>query len=82
VKCFRQEQDQVDPEVYESAINYLEQGFKLSERLEDRQSHRCVFSSLGIAYVVIEQPQKAISYLEKAGWQLSFPVIYTFKALI
>ena len=61
------EQDQVDPEVYESAINYLEQGFKLSERLEDRQSQSMCFSSLGIAYVVIEQPQKAIPYLEK-GW--------------
>ncbi|MGC1392744.1 MAG: tetratricopeptide repeat protein [Coleofasciculaceae cyanobacterium] len=61
------EQEQVEPEVYESAINYLEQGFKLSERLEDRQSQSMCFSSLGIAYVVIEQPEKAISYLEK-GW--------------
>lgn len=61
------EQEQLDPEVYEGAINYLEQGFKLSERLEDRQSQSMCFSSLGIAYVVIEQPQKAISYLEK-GW--------------
>jgi tetratricopeptide (TPR) repeat protein len=61
------EQEQVDPEVYESAINYLEQGFKLSERLEDRQSQSMCFSSLGIAYVVIEQPEKAIPYLEK-GW--------------
>ncbi|MEO8892972.1 MAG: tetratricopeptide repeat protein, partial [Coleofasciculaceae cyanobacterium] len=61
------EQEQVDPEVYESAIDYLEQGFKLSERLEDRQSQSMCFSSLGIAYVVIEQPEKAIPYLEK-GW--------------
>ncbi|MGB5960836.1 MAG: tetratricopeptide repeat protein [Coleofasciculaceae cyanobacterium] len=61
------EQEQVEPEVYESAINYLEQGFKLSERLEDRQSQSMCFSSLGIAYVVIEQPEKAIPYLEK-GW--------------
>lgn len=61
------EQDLVESEVYESAIQYLEQGLQVSERLEDRQSQAMCFSSLGIAYVVIEQPQKAIIYLEK-GW--------------
>lgn len=61
------EQDLVESEVYESAIQYLEQGLQVSERLEDRQSQAMCFSSLGIAYVVIEQPQKAIPYLEK-GW--------------
>lgn len=59
---------QVEPEVYESAIHYLEQGLELAERLSDRQSQALCFSSLGIAYVVIEQPQQAISYLEQ-GWQ-------------
>ncbi|MCA1994446.1 MAG: tetratricopeptide repeat protein, partial [Coleofasciculus sp. S288] len=62
------EQVQVEPEVYENAIHYLEQGLQLSERLADRQSQALCFSSLGIAYVVIGQPQKAISYLEQ-GWQ-------------
>jgi tetratricopeptide (TPR) repeat protein len=70
------ETKQVEPEVYESAIHYLEQGLQLSERLGDslwdsfasRQSQSLCFSSLGIAYVVIEQPQKAIAYLEQ-GWQ-------------
>ncbi len=59
---------QLEPEVYESAIHYLEQGLELAERLSDRQSQALCFSSLGIAYVVIEQPQQAISYLEQ-GWQ-------------
>jgi hypothetical protein len=40
----------------------------LSERLGDGQSQALCFSSLGIAYVVIQQPEKAIAYLEK-GWQ-------------
>jgi hypothetical protein len=54
--------------VYESAIHYLEQGLELSERLADGQSKALCFSSLGIAHVVIEQPQKAMTYLEQ-GWQ-------------
>ncbi len=70
------EQAQVEPEVYERAIEYLEQGLQLLERLGDSlgggyasgQSRALCFSSLGIAHVVIEQPQKAISYLEQ-GWQ-------------
>ncbi|HEY9610430.1 tetratricopeptide repeat protein [Allocoleopsis sp.] len=70
------EQAQLEPEVYERAIHYLEQGLQLLERLGDsvgggyasHQSKALGFSSLGIAYVVIEQPQKAITYLEQ-GWQ-------------
>jgi tetratricopeptide (TPR) repeat protein len=61
------EQAQVEPEVYESAIHYLEQGLELSERLADGQSKALCFSSLGIAHVVTEQPQKAMTYLEQ-GW--------------
>ncbi len=63
-----QDTQQVEPEVYENAIYYLEQGLQLSERLSDGQSQALCFSSLGIAYVVIQQPEKAIAYLEK-GWQ-------------
>lgn len=59
---------QLEPEVYENAIYYLEQGLQVSERLSDGQSQAMCFSSLGIAHVVIEQPQKAIAYLEQ-GWQ-------------
>ncbi len=70
------EQAQVEPEVYETAIHYLEQALQLLERLGDSlgggyasgQSQALCFSSLGIAYVVIEQPEKAIAYLEQ-GWQ-------------
>ena len=62
------EQDLVESEVYESAIQYLEQGLQGSERLGDGQSQAMCFSSLGIALVVIEQPKKAVVYLEK-GWQ-------------
>lgn len=62
------QQVNVEPEVYESAIHYLEQGLQLSERLGDSQSKAMCFSSLGIAHVVIEQPQQAITYLEK-GWE-------------
>lgn len=53
-----------EPETYEAAINYLEQGLKLSEKLGDIQSKALCFSSLGVAYLVIGQPQTAIKYLE------------------
>ncbi|MBW4616443.1 MAG: tetratricopeptide repeat protein [Desmonostoc vinosum HA7617-LM4] len=59
-----QELEQIEPETYEAAINYLEQGLKLSDKLGDIQSKALCFSSLGIAYLVIEQPQTAIQYLE------------------
>jgi tetratricopeptide (TPR) repeat protein len=70
------EQAQLEPEVYERAIDYLEQSLQLLARLGDslgggyasHQSQSLCFSSLGIAHVVIEQPQKAITYLEQ-GWQ-------------
>ena len=70
------EQAQLESEVYERAIQYLEQSLQLLARLGDslgggyasHQSQSLCFSSLGIAHVVIEQPQKAITYLEQ-GWQ-------------
>ena len=55
-----------EPEVYESAINYLEQGLKLAEKLNDLQSQALCFSSLGIAYLVTAQYPTAIKYLENA----------------
>ncbi|MDK2410401.1 tetratricopeptide repeat protein [Aphanizomenon sp. PH219] len=55
-----------EPEVYESAINYLEQGLKLAEKLNDLQSQALCFSSLGIAYLVTAQYPSAIKYLENA----------------
>jgi tetratricopeptide (TPR) repeat protein len=70
------EQAQSEPDVYERAIHYLEQGLQLLERVGDAlgggyasyQSKAFCLSSLGIAYVAIEQPQQALTYLE-LGWQ-------------
>jgi tetratricopeptide (TPR) repeat protein len=59
------QQDQLEPEVYESAIHYLEQGLQLAEKLADRQSQALCYSSLGIAYVTIDQPQEALQFLAK-----------------
>ncbi|ALF54192.1 tetratricopeptide repeat family protein [Nostoc piscinale CENA21] len=59
-----QQLEQVEPETYEMPINYLEQGLKLLERLGDIQSKALCLSSLGIAYLVIDQAQTAIKYLE------------------
>ncbi|MEC4813052.1 MAG: tetratricopeptide repeat protein [Scytonema sp. PMC 1069.18] len=53
-----------EPETYEMAINYLQQGLALSEKLGDVQSRALCFSSLGIAYLVIEEPQTAVKHLE------------------
>ena len=60
--------EDVEPEVYESAIGYLEQGLLLSERLGDRQSQAFCSSSLGIAKIALENAAGAIEYLVK-GWQ-------------
>jgi tetratricopeptide (TPR) repeat protein len=67
-----QQLERAEPEVYESAINYLQQGLQLSERLGDnygagfalQQSKALCCSSLGIAHIVLSQPQVAINYLE------------------
>ncbi len=63
-----QDSQEIEPEVYESAIHYLEQGRQLLERVGDRQSQSLCLSSLGIACVVTQQHEKAITYLEQ-GWQ-------------
>ena len=60
-----QQLEELEPETYETAINYLQQGLTLSERLGDLHSKALCVSSLGIAYLVIEQPQTAIKYLEE-----------------
>ena len=59
-----QQLEVIEPETYEMAINYLEQGLKLSEKLGDVQSKALCASSLGIAYLVIQQPQNAVKHLE------------------
>ncbi|WP_332865891.1 tetratricopeptide repeat protein [Pannus brasiliensis] len=52
-----------DPELYERSIEYLQQGLKLAGRLQDGQSRSLCCSSLGMAYVILEQPEKAIEIL-------------------
>jgi len=63
-----QQLERMEVEVYEAAINYLEQGLKLSEKLGDYQSRSLCYSSLGIAHIVLEQPQTALTYLTE-GWK-------------
>lgn len=54
--------------VDEMAIQYLQQGLKLAEQLGDGQSQALCHSSLGIAHMVLTQPQAAIAHLQR-GWQ-------------
>lgn len=56
--------EQIALETYETAIQYLQQGLKLSEQLGEIQSQALCFSSLGIAHLVLSQPQEAVKYLE------------------
>jgi tetratricopeptide (TPR) repeat protein len=62
--------EQLEPEVYETAIDWLQQGLKLSEGVANRQSQALCYNSLGVAYVTLGQLQMAIPYLEK-GVQLA-----------
>lgn len=55
----------IEAETHEMAIHYLQQGLALSEKLGDRQSQSLCYNSLGIAYVILEEPQTAVPYLEK-----------------
>jgi tetratricopeptide (TPR) repeat protein len=57
--------DQMDEEIYEQNITYLDRGLKLAETLEDKQSLALCYHSLGLAYLTIQQPDKAIDYLQQ-----------------
>jgi tetratricopeptide (TPR) repeat protein len=57
--------DLQDPEIYEQNISYLDRGLKLAETLEDKQSLALGYHSLGLAYLTIQQPEKAIEYLQQ-----------------
>lgn len=59
------ELERMDSDSYDMAVHYLEQGLQLSEKLGDRQSQSLCYNSLGIAHVILDQPQQAIPYLEK-----------------
>ncbi|WP_310481964.1 tetratricopeptide repeat protein [Chamaesiphon sp. VAR_48_metabat_403] len=57
--------DIMDEDVYEQNISYLDRGLKLAETLEDNQSLALGYHSLGLAYLTIQQPEKAIEYLQQ-----------------
>ncbi len=59
------QQENVDPETYEIAVRYLEQGVQLAERQGDVPSLALCHHSLGIAYLVLQDPQAAIAELER-----------------
>ncbi|MDJ0536916.1 MAG: tetratricopeptide repeat protein [Xenococcaceae cyanobacterium MO_207.B15] len=59
--------DTMNTDIYNEAIRYLEQGLQLAEKAEDIQSQSLGNNSLGIAYVILEQPVSAISALEKGA---------------
>jgi tetratricopeptide (TPR) repeat protein len=57
--------DRLDEEIYEQNISYLDRGLKLAETLADKQSLALCYHSLGLAYLTIQQPEKAIEYLQQ-----------------
>ncbi len=61
------ELDSMAAESYSEAIRYLEQGVELAKKQGDSQSQSFGYSSLGIAYVILEQPTAAIASLTKGA---------------
>ena len=59
--------ESIDPENYSEAIRYLEQGVDLAQKQKDFQSQSFGYSSLGIAYVTLEQPTAAIAALTQGA---------------
>ena len=59
--------DSMALEDYSEAVRYLEQGVELAQKQGDSQSQALGHSSLGIAYVVLEQPTSAIASLTKGA---------------
>lgn len=57
-----------DPDAYELAIGYLEQGLALSEKLGDLQSQALCAISLGSAYVTLNDAEQALKYLEQGSY--------------
>jgi hypothetical protein len=57
------QREQADPDQYELPIGYLQQGLKLAEQLGDRQSQALGYNSLGIAFLILEQFEAAVTCL-------------------
>ncbi|WP_448560621.1 tetratricopeptide repeat protein [Trichothermofontia sp.] len=59
------QQENADPETYETAVGYLEQGVQLATRQSDMPSLALCHHSLGIAYLVLQDSQATIAQLEQ-----------------
>ena len=59
------QQEAITPEELETAINHLERGQKLSEKMNDLQNQALCWVGLGTAYIAIAQPSQAQIALEK-----------------
>ena len=59
------QQRAVTAEQLESSINYLQQGLKTSEKLNNLLNKSLSLMGLGIAYVTLEQPLQAVPALEQ-----------------
>ena len=59
------QQESITQEELETAINHLERGQKLSEKLNDLQNQALCWVGLGTAYIAIAQPSQAQIALEK-----------------
>jgi tetratricopeptide (TPR) repeat protein len=57
--------EQMDPDIYEQNISYLEQGLKIAEQLEDKQSLALGHYSLGLAYLVLDRVTEAIAAFQQ-----------------
>lgn len=63
-EVFQAQQDnQLDPDLYERLLDYLQQGMTLSERMGDRPSQALCAHSLGVVQVVLGQHQEALTSL-------------------
>lgn len=60
-----QQVERLDEDLSQQAMGYLEQGLELSQQLGDRQSLALCYYSLGLAYLLLEQPSGAVGYLLK-----------------
>ena len=61
----QQQTERPDTDVYEQAISYLNDGIDRAEKLDDRQSLALGCYSLGVAFVTVEQPHRAITALTR-----------------
>ena len=59
--------ENINADNYTEAIRYLEQGVELAKKQKDFQSQSFGYSSLGIAYLTLEQPTTAIAALAKGA---------------